>query len=159
MDFFLRSSKIKREIQCRTKPVCPPRFVAGLRQAGRKNMSKKFCGLFVLIFLFASAASASVDGRVPNSTAQERFKIVLFRGLLNLVGLPLELKRTAVLEKKIYPKAWSFTVVPRMLTNVFFRSASAANDTLFFPWCTLFTDDLSPWTEAMGLPEYPWEKD
>ena len=122
-------------------------------------MTRQFCGLFILIFLHSTVASASIDGRVKNTTPQKRFRIVLSRGVVNTVTLPLEFKRTAVHEKEIPPKAWGFTVAPRMLTNFFLRFSSAVNDIFLFPWHTPFTDDLSPWTEAFGLPDYPWQED
>ena len=121
-------------------------------------MIRSFFGLFIFIFLYSSTASASLDGRVKNTTAKGRFGIVLSRGVLNMVSLPLEFIRTAVSEKETHPKAWGFTVGPRMLTNFFLRFASAVNDTFVFPWYTPWTDDLSPWTEAFGLPDYPWQE-
>lgn len=126
---------------------------------GVKNMTKQFYGLFVLIFLHSTAVLASADGRVKGTTAFERSRMVLSRGLTNMGSLSLELKRTAILEKENHTKVWPVSAPPRMLTNLFFRMASATHDTFFFPWYAPFTNDLSPWTEAMGLPEYPWEED
>ncbi len=79
------------------------------------------------------------------------------RGLLNVVGLPLELVRTPVDEYKTSPWTATFTFIPRTLTNIFTRAVSAVYDLGFSPFILPFTNDMTPLTEPMGLPDYPWQ--
>lgn len=84
---------------------------------------------------------------------------VLGRGLGNWVGLPAELGTTLVREIRMHPKAWPVTYAPRLITNGVARAFSGANDIIFFPWVVPFSDDTSPWTQGLGLPDYPWQVD
>lgn len=103
-------------------------------------------------------AYAGQDGRTVKGV-WAREGIVLGRGLLNLVGLPAEIVYTPVRETKIHPKAWPVTFLPRFIMNVGSRAGSAAYDIVCYPWMAPHTDDLSPLTEFMDLPAYPWSKE
>ena len=118
---------------------------------------KKAAFLFALLLMLNTFAYASEDGRTTKGV-WGREGIVLGRGLLNLVGAPFELIRTPVAETKVHTKAWPITSIPRTITNAFTRFASGAYDFLAYPFVVPATDDLSPLTEPMGLPEYVWGK-
>lgn len=113
--------------------------------------------ILTVLFLLAAGSSlyASTDGRTDKGTLG-RVGVVMGRGLINLVGLPTEFFFTPAEEIKNHPKAWPLTFIPKTVTNIIFRAASAGSDIVFFPWIVPFTDDISPMTEPMGLPDYPW---
>ena len=115
-------------------------------------------GIFFLsVFLLTSLPlQASVDGHTDKGP-MARPAVVFFRGVSNIVGMPLELISTGRREAQSHPRLWPVTYVPRFLTNFFIRAASGINDMFFYPWVVPYTDDISPWTEPMGLPDYPWE--
>ncbi len=119
---------------------------------------KKLILAILFLFLASSSLYASLDGRTDKGP-MARVGMVMGRGLLNVVGLPTEFVFTPANELSIHPKAWPLTVIPKTVTAVIFRVTSAFNDIFFFPWTAPFTDDLSPWTEPMGLPEYPWGRE
>jgi len=76
---------------------------------------------------------------------------------MNIVGMPAEIPRTFIHEAKEHPWVSPFTGSLRLVNNIFLRTTSAVNDIAFFPLIAPFTDDLSPLTEPMGMPEYPWQ--
>lgn len=123
----------------------------------RMKLMRKLTFAMLFLFMMASPLYASLDGRTDKGP-MARVGMVMGRGLLNLAGLPAEFFYTPVEEIKNHPKAWPFTFIPRTVTNIIFRAASAGNDIALFPWVVPFTDDISPWTEPMGLPEYPWSQ-
>lgn len=119
----------------------------------------KKINLVILLLLICSplyALNLDEDGRTTKPPLARPF-MVIWRGVVNLLALPMEIPLTLAREGDMHPKIWPITYVPRLLTNVITRTFSAANDLFFFPWATPFTDDLSPWTEPMGLPMYPWQ--
>ena len=83
--------------------------------------------------------------------------MVIGRGLMNVAGLPMEIPLTLAREGEMRRWLWPASFLPRLVTHIVIRSASAVNDIFFFPFVAPFTDDLSPWTGPMGLPEYPWQ--
>jgi hypothetical protein len=115
--------------------------------------------MLTALFLLAvvSPLYASTDGRTDKGP-MGRVGVVMGRGLLNLAGLPMEFFFTPAEEIKNHPKAWPLTFIPKTVTHIIFRAASAGGDIVFFPWIVPFTDDLSPLTEPMGLSEYPWSQ-
>ena len=122
---------------------------------------KKSIFTILLCLMMASSAYSNaplVDGRT-DASAKSRPWMVLKRGLLNGFGLPVEFPRTFIAEKEIHPIIWPATAIPRSFNNFFVRAASAAHDIFFFPWYAAYTDDLSPLSEPMGIPEYPWTKE
>ena len=112
---------------------------------------------FVLIFLLPCAAYAGVDGRTERGV-WAREGIVLGRGLLNIPGTVAEVFATPLREHRIHSKAWPVTGLIRIPTNVLTRAASAVNDIVVYPWVVPFTDDLSPITATMDLPDYAWSR-
>jgi hypothetical protein len=113
---------------------------------------------FLLVACAQPCRAAYEDGRTDHGVLM-RLLIVEGRGLANAVALPLEIPRTVVQEHRYHRWLWPATFIPRMLTNIFMRATSAVNDVAFFPWILPFTDDISPLTEGVGLPEYPWNFD
>ena len=128
-------------------------------------MKRTFCGLFLIFLMVAmSPETAAADGGkavVANGRSEHgplvRIAKVEGRGLLNIVGLPAEIFRTGVEEARHHHWLWPFTYVPRLLTYTIIRVTSAAYDIVFMPFVAPFTADLSPLTEPMDLPEYPWQ--
>ena len=119
---------------------------------------KKIVLLVVLSLFLCVPAQAAVDGHT-SAGPWTREAMVISRGLINLATLPLEIPRSFNQEKEWHTKLWPVTGLPRAFDNIFMRWASSLHDILIFPWVVPYTDDLSPLTEPMGLPEYPWEKD
>ncbi len=114
--------------------------------------------LFAALFLIPCSAYAGIDGRTERGV-WGREAIVLGRGLLNIPGTVAEVFATPMREPAMHPKAWPITGLIRIPTNVIIRAVSAVNDLLVYPWMVPFTDDLSPFTEPMGLPEYGWNRE
>ena len=115
--------------------------------------------LFLVLFLSCvSLAQAGEDGRTSKG-AWAREGIVLGRGVLNILGMPFELIRTPAVEPSTHQWLWPITSIPRSITNVIARATSGVNDLLIYPFVVPFTNDISPLTEPMGLPEYVWSRD
>ncbi len=120
---------------------------------------KKMLLIISLLILFPAVLKAdTVDGRTDRGVFA-REGIVLGRGILNLPGTVLEVIATPVREHTIHAKAWPLTGLIRIPTNVFARAASAVNDIVVYPFMVPFTNDISPLTEPMGIPEYAWSRD
>lgn len=119
---------------------------------------RRFISLIIFIFLATTNLYAlDQDGRTTHN-ALVRPWMVVGRGIANIAGLPFEIPLTMAREADIHSRFWPVSFVPRTLNNMFIRSASAANDVFFSSlWQAPYTDDLSPLTEPMGLPEYPWQ--
>ncbi len=117
-------------------------------------MKKAF---FLILFLMISSHvyAFTDDGRTTHGPFT-RLLIVEGRGIASLAASPLELIGTGVREAEAHPRVWPITYVPRFLTNFVARLISGVNDIVFYPFQVPFTDDLSPMTEPMGLPDYPW---
>lgn len=103
-------------------------------------------------------AATDADGRTAKGPLG-RIGIVEGRGFLNLLGSPAELCSTARREADSHPRLWPLTYWPRLVGNLVLRITSGIADIAFYPWVVPFTDDISPWTESYGLPEYPWQKE
>ena len=119
------------------------------------DMKKVF--LFILFLMAASKVYALEDGRTTHGPLT-RILIVEGRGFANLIGEPLvDIPRTTFQEIRMHHWLWPFTSLPRNGLNFMVRVTSAVHDICFMPWIAPFTDDISPFTESMGLPEYPWQ--
>lgn len=118
---------------------------------------KKISFLVFLLLLPALSLYAQGDEQFSHRGPLGRMGVVEARGLINVVTTPLELIGTAIREPKIQPKWWPVTILPRMGLNFVLRVVSGVNDALFFVWVVPFTDDITPLTDDMGLPEYPWQ--
>ncbi len=118
----------------------------------------KKCIFFLFFFVFPLSAYAGLDGRTEKGV-WAREGMVLGRGLLNVIGTPVEVFATPMREHTIHPKAWPITGIIRIPTNVIARASSALNDLVLYPWIVPFTDDISPLTEPMGISEYAWSRD
>lgn len=118
---------------------------------------KRFVLMLLLCLTVASPLYADyADGRSERGPLG-RVMEVEGRGLLNAVGLPFEITGTFVSEVRTHHWLFPATYPPRVLQNFILRTASIINDIFIYPWIALGTDDISPWTEPMGLPEYPWQ--
>ena len=118
---------------------------------------KKILFLLFLIFLPTVSLYALGNEQFSHRGPLGRMGVVEARGLINVVTSPLELIGTAVREPKFHSRLWPVTVLPRIGLNVVLRLISGANDAFFFVWVVPFTDDITPLTNDMGLPEYPWQ--
>ncbi len=99
---------------------------------------------------------AEVDGRTTHGPLT-RIAIVEARGISNFAAIPLvDFPRTLATEVRMHHWLWPVTFIPRFTTNFLIRFSSSIYDMAFYPWIVPFTDDISPITEPMGLPEYPW---
>ncbi|HXV27390.1 MAG TPA: hypothetical protein VD913_00345 [bacterium] len=111
-------------------------------------------------FIFLSVASplfAAVDGQTDHGPLT-RIAIVEGRGLTNLLALPLvDLPRTVGSEVRMHHWLWPVSVIPRIATHLVIRVTSSFYDIAVYPWKAPFSNDISPITEPMGLPEYPWQ--
>ncbi len=119
---------------------------------------KKTAALIIVSFLILSPVYASGEDGYSTRGPLVRAAGVEGRGILNLAGLLFEIPRTWAEETKLHSRLWPVTYVPRLLTNILIRGTSAIYDVFLKPWPALFTEDLSPLTEPMGLPEYPWKR-
>lgn len=118
-------------------------------------MKKIVLGLMLFLLSGNLSYASSQDGRTDHNVFV-REGIVLGRGLLNVVGTAVEVIATPVREHQIHSKIWPISGLIRIPTNVFTRAASAVNDLVVYPFMVPFTDDLTPLTEPMGIPEYAW---
>ena len=117
--------------------------------------------IFILSFLFVAAQPAwalSEDGRTDKGPVA-RVGYVMMRGLAGAAGSPFEISGTLRREYRTHPHLWPVTWIPRLGTNLLIRIASIVNDVGIFPFVAPFTNDLSPFTEAFDLPEYPWQNE
>ncbi|MDP3919987.1 MAG: hypothetical protein Q8R76_04175 [Candidatus Omnitrophota bacterium] len=116
----------------------------------------------IVIFLFMSAAAPALAGSPYDDGRSDkgifgRIVETEMRGILNAVGTITELVYTPMTEPAKHRYLWPATVVPRTVSNILMRFASAITDIAFMPWVLPFTDDISPLTEAMGMSDYPWK--
>lgn len=117
---------------------------------------KKIAIILGLLCLTQPVFGADVDGRTEKG-GLGRAATVMTRGLLNVVGVPFEIPATMARETESHSKLWPITGIPRSINNIFIRAASGVNDFFFMPFSTAFSNDISPMTEPMGLPDYPWQ--
>ena len=117
---------------------------------------KKMILLGIFIFLGAMPLRASVDGRTEHN-GFVREGMVLGRGIVNLGGAPLEVPMTLAREIRLHHWLWPTTYLGRFSTNLVTRLTSGINDIVCMPWIVPFTNDISPITEGMELPNYPWQ--
>lgn len=117
---------------------------------------KKTAIALVLLLVVTPVAFAYEDGRTEKGP-MARSGTVFMRGVGNILGMPMELSSTLVRETEMHSRLWPVTYAPRLVQNIFLRAASGVNDAFFLPWVVPFTDDISPWTEPMGLTDYPWQ--
>ena len=117
--------------------------------------------LLIAFMMFTSGtlfAAVDQDGR-STSGPVARSGMVFNRGVWNIVGLPIEISSTMIRESDIHHWLWPITSLPRSVHHVFVRATSGVNDIFFEPVAVMFTNDVSPMTEPMGLPTYPWQRE
>lgn len=113
--------------------------------------------LFLVIITLAAGNPVFAESTTSHGAVIRPWS-AMGRGLANLAGLPAEIITTGLREGETHTRLWPVTYFPRLVGNLFTRAASGIYDIVFFPFYAPFTDDLSPLTEGMGLPEYPWQK-
>lgn len=109
----------------------------------------------VILSLLAAPAFAYDTGRSDDSFLK-RWATVEARGVMNLISAPLEVVRTPVVESRTHKWIWPVSSVPRLFGNIFSRVVSSVYDIAFSPFVQPFTNDITPLTEPMGLPDYAW---
>lgn len=119
-------------------------------------MRRLLAALVVLSLIFSGNLYAYETGRTTMGPGK-RVLTAEGRGLLNLVGLPLEVIRTPIAEARRHKRIWPITFLPRMITNIFARATSSVQDIVIAPFVLPFSNDMTPLTEPMGLPDYPWQ--
>lgn len=110
------------------------------------------------LFVLAASLHAAEDSEMRHRPLARPF-VVMGRGFGNILGLPFEILRTAAAEHEVHPKLWPVTYIPRLATHAIIRVASSVNDIVLLPWVAPFADDLTSWSESMGLPDYPWQRE
>ncbi|PIW61648.1 MAG: hypothetical protein COW13_03125 [Candidatus Omnitrophica bacterium CG12_big_fil_rev_8_21_14_0_65_50_5] len=86
-----------------------------------------------------------------------RLLTVEARGLLGAVAAPLELVRTPVAERINHKWLWPVTFLPRFVNNIVTRVVSSIYDIAAYPFILPFSNDITPLTDPMGLPDYAWQ--
>ena len=112
----------------------------------------------LLLFIMDSLSYGAV--KMPNvKDPLKRSATVMGRGVVGLVTIPAELPATFKREAEVHKRLWPITAIPRWCYNFFVRVPSNVNDVAALSVVSLFSNDTSPWTEPMGLPEYPWQEE
>ncbi len=118
-----------------------------------------FAGLLALI-LAAPALALEVDesGRTEAGPLN-RSAYVLARGVTGVATIPCDIYRTGRTEIQSHRWLWPFTMLPRQFTNIVARTASSAHDFFIAPWAIApYTDDITPMSEGLGLPDFPCQR-
>ena len=118
---------------------------------------KKYAAFLIAVLMTAGPAYGYDTGRRSDRNVFQRIAVAEGRGILNVVGMPLELVRTPIAEAKRHKWIWPVSFVPRLITNIIGRSTSAVYDIAFSPIIYPFSNDTTPLTDPMGLPDYPWQ--
>ncbi len=118
-------------------------------------MRKTILCIFIL-GLFSISPFSRAYAASEMSTG-EKINTVEIRGFVNLLSSPAELVASSLREFKRRKLIGVITFVPQSSSNFIYRVVSAVNDILLHPCTAPFTDSITPWTEYMGLPEYPWQ--
>lgn len=121
-------------------------------------MKRKSAAAFFILILSIHPVSgwSQTEGKTSMAPAM-RPLVVMMRGAANVLGAPAEIYSTGVREVRMHKWVWPVSYVPRLVTNLFIRAASGVNDFFLAPWVVPYTDDISPITEPMALPAYPWQ--
>lgn len=117
---------------------------------------KKISAL-IFLFSFFISSNAVFAEVTPNLSTGKKILTVEGRGWVNLVTSPLELLTSSLREFKKRKYLGVITFAPQTATNFFYRVTSFVNDILLYPCVVPFTDNITPWTEYIGIPEYPWQ--
>lgn len=117
---------------------------------------KKILTITILVTMLAAPAYAYDTGRSDDSFLK-RWLSVEARGFVNIVSTPFELIRTPVVESRTHKWIWPVSFVPRLISNIFVRAVSGVYDIAFSPFVQPFTNDTTPMTEPLGLPDYAWQ--
>ena len=117
---------------------------------------KRILILLSVFLILSGSVQATEEYRTEKGTFSKQVA-VMGRGIINVLGMPMEFATTFIRERETYNRLWPVTYPFRAATNVLYRITSAVNDVFIYPWAVPFTNDITPWTEAMGLPEYPWQ--
>ena len=115
------------------------------------NKKKHFSAFLLAVFCLLSCVStAYADGSIASYEWQDK----LGRGVLNMVGSPVELARTVHIQSRAKGAGYGWTMgIVEGLGRTFLRFGAGAIETLTFPF-DFPKDDKSP----LLVPDYPWEK-
>jgi hypothetical protein len=116
---------------------------------------RKTTAYFLVFWIFIFSQFPAARAASEMSTAK-KISAVEVRGFVNLLSSPSELVASSLREFKRRKLIGVITFVPQSGSNFIYRVVSAVNDILLHPCTAPFTDNITPWTEYMGLPEYPW---
>ena len=113
---------------------------------------KKYKMTFLILvvgFMCVCASSAHADELAGNDSSTK-----LGRGLLNMVGSPVELARTIHIQSNVKGPAYGWTMgLVEGLGRTLVRFGAGAIETVTFPF-DFPKDDKSP----LLTPDYPWQK-
>ena len=113
----------------------------------KKNKASYWIFMMALMFVCASAAYGDEIG--SNSMSDK-----LGRGVLNMVGSPVELARTIHIQSNAKGPGYGWTMgIVEGLGRTLVRFGAGAIETLTFPF-DFPKDDKSP----LLTPDYPWQK-
>ncbi len=118
-------------------------------------LKKIFLSLFVLLLFSTQGHAYDLDHSEKNYF--KRVFLAEVRGVANILASPAELIRTPVAEGKYHKYFWPVTSFPRAFTNILTRITSGVYDVAFSPIFHMFSNDMTPITHPMGLPDYPWQ--
>ena len=118
---------------------------------------KKFFILSAILFGLIVHVPLAHATQHSDAGTFKKIMIVEGRGLLNAISIPWELVASMRFEMRQHPRAWPVTYLPRLLLNFAGRFNSALLDMAFMPFVVPSTDDITPFTEQMGLPDYAWQ--
>lgn len=116
---------------------------------------KKTILLLAVFVLIASSAFADTEERTTKGFWGKE-GTVMGRGAVNILTCLSEHYYTIVREKKLYPESHAISYIPKSFLNVITRISSGAYDMIPLAIMAPFTDNLTPLTKPMGLPDYPW---
>lgn len=122
----------------------------------RKSMLKKIAVVFFLVLFLANQAYA-YDLEHSDQNYFKRVLSVEARGIANILASPVEFVRTPFAEGHYHKYFWPITSFPRSFTNLMARLSSGVYDVAFSPIFQMFSNDITPITHPMGLPDYPWQ--
>ena len=105
--------------------------------------------IFMMILMCACASAAYADGLTGSDWSDK-----LGRGILNMVGSPVELARTIHIQSNVKGPAYGWTMgLVEGIGRALIRFGAGAIETVTFPF-DFPKEDKSP----LLTPDYPWQK-
>lgn len=110
-----------------------------------------------VIMSFLAGPLFAYDTHRTDEGAFRRILSAETRGFLNLISTPLEVVRTPYAEARRHKWIWPLTMIPRTISNILIRTASSVQDIVISPISLSFSNDMTPLTYPLGLPDYAWD--